>query len=98
MKASPRADNMDVANQEDKFATSIERSTILGVEGTAGHTMKGKTSISEPETDVQQTITGIALIMTPWPVIFSAAPWLRSCEPKMLETQDGCLMAKLLRD
>ena len=71
MKDSPRADNMGVASREDKSAMSIERSTIPGVEGMAEHTMMGKTCIGESEIDVEQTITGTALIMSPRRVFLS---------------------------
>ena len=60
MKASRKADNMGVASQEDKSATSIER-----------HTMKRMTCIDESEADVEQTVMGTALIMTPWCVFLS---------------------------
>ena len=55
---------MGVASREDKFATSIERSTIQGVEDTAGHTTKEMTCIGECETDVGQTIMRAASRMT----------------------------------
>jgi hypothetical protein len=51
---------MGVASQEDKSATSIER-----------HTMKRMTCIDESEADVEQTVMGTALIMTPWCVFLS---------------------------